>query len=337
MKGLILCAGKGLGLRPITLNRPKPAIKLVNKPMVCYCIQKLLEVNINEIGIVIGPQGDEIKEVVKNHFPDLHPVFITQQRPTGLAAAVAEAEKFICRDAFILLLGDNIFAENLTALTNRYQPDCTDAIIMVTYMKNPEKFGVVVLDEERIEKVVEKPRIFVSHWAITGAYIFGPAIFPAIANIVPSHRGELEITDAIQWLIVNGKNVVAVKTDKLWLDAGSPENLLKANGNLLKEMSQIVTFGKDCIVTNCRLIPPLVIGDRCTITDSDIGPYVTVGNDNKLTNILTNNSLFMDNVVLTNIKPTISNSIISSHVNISNLDENSDLKVLLGDYSNLHS
>lgn len=337
MKGLILCAGKGLGLRPLTLNRPKPAIKLANTPIVCHCIQKLLEANISEIGIVISPQGDEIEELVKDNFPDLHPVFITQHQPTGLAAAVAASEKFICRDNFILLLGDNFFVESLDSLIERHKSECTDAVIMVTYVKNPEKFGVALLDGERIQKVVEKPKTFVSNWAITGAYVFGPEIFQAIANIVPSWRGELEITDAIQWLIVNGKNVVPFKTDKLWLDTGSPENLLKANEYLLKEMKQMVKLGRDCVITNSQLIAPLVIGDRCTITDSVIGPAVSVGSDNKLSNIQTNNSLFMDHVILSDIKPKISNSIISSYVNISNLDNNSELKLLLGDFSKLQS
>lgn len=332
MKGLILCAGKGLGLRPLTLNRPKPAIMLVNKPMVCYCIQKLLDAKISDIGIVTGPNGDDIKAVVDTNFPDLHPVFITQHRPSGIAAAVSEAEEFISGESFLLLLGDNVFAEDLSILTNKYEPT-TDAVIMVTYVDKPEKFGVVVFDGDRVAKVIEKPKMFVSNWAITGAYIFGPVIFTAIANIEPSKRGELEITDAIQWLITNGKNVLPVKTAKWWLDTGSPENLLKANRYLLETSDKAVRLGKDCIVSNCELLPPVSIGERCTLTDSKVGPYVTLGSDSKLTNVQTNNSLFMDNVILSNIKPVIFNSIISSYVNISNLDVSDEINVLLGDYS----
>ena len=335
MKGLILCAGRGRGLRPLTLKRAKAAVMLANKPILYYCIRKLLEANIREIGIVIGPQGDDIREVVESYFPDLNPVFITQQRPDGIAAAIMAAEKFLCREPFLLLLGDNIFEENLTALTERYNPASGDALIMVSYVENPEKFGVVVFDGERVDKVVEKPKVLVSNWAITGAYIFGPAIFLAISNIVPSRRGELEITDAIQWLVANGKNVVIVKTDKWWLDTGSPENLLKANRYLLETLCPTVSLGKDCMITNCQLIPPLIIGDRCILSNSTVGPYVTIGSDSKLTDVRTDNSLFMDHVFLSNIKHVISNSIIGSHTTISNLDVSGDLKLLLGDYSSM--
>ncbi len=332
MKGLILCAGKGLGLRPLTLNKAKPAVMLANKPMICYCIEKLLDINIRDIGIVIGPNGDEIKAVVDTNFPDLHPVFITQHRPAGIAAAVSEAKDFISGESFLLLLGDNIFSEDLCTLTNKFVPT-TDAVIMVTYVDKPEKFGVVVFDGDRVSKVIEKPKVAVSNWAITGAYIFGPEIFTAIANIVPSKRGELEITDAIQWLVTNGKNVVTVRTTKWWLDTGSPENLLKANRCLLETSDQEVKLGKECIVSNCQLIPPVIIGDRCTLTDSKVGPYVTLGSDSKLNDVQTNNSLLMNNVVLSNIKPVVFNSIISSYAHISDLDVSDELNVLLGDYS----
>lgn len=336
MKGLILCAGKGLGLRPLTLNRPKPTVMLANEPIICFCIQKLLDVNIRDIGIVIGSNGEDIKAVITAKFPDLHPVYINQHRPTGIAAAVSEAEAFISGEPFLLLLGDNIFAEDLSTLIDRYKPD-TDAVIMVTSVDKPEKFGVVVFDGDRVSKVIEKPKKFVSNWAIIGAYIFGPVIFSAIDNIVPSGRGELEITDAIQWLVANGKNVATVKTVKWWLDTGSPENLLKANKYLLETLNQAVKLGKDCTLSNCQLIPPVIIGERCILTDSIVGPYVTLGSDSKLVSVKTNNSLLMDNVVLANIKPVISNSIISSHVNISDLGVSDEINVLLGDFSGVKS
>lgn len=334
MKGLILCAGKGLGLKPLTLNRPKPAVLLANKPMVCYCIQKLLDANISHIGIVISSNGDQIKAVVESEFPALHPVFITQQKPTGIAAAVSEAREFISGEPFLLLLGDNIFAEDLSTLISKFEPT-TDAVIMVTYVDKPEKFGVVVFDGNKAAKVIEKPKTVLSNWAITGAYIFGPAIFTAIANIVPSKRGELEITDAVQWLISNGKNVITVKTAKWWLDTGSSENLLRANRYLLETINRAVRLGKNCSLSNCEFIPPVLIGERCTLTDSVVGPYVSLGSDSKLTNVQINNSLLMDNVFLSNIKPVIYNSIISSYVKISDLGAGDELNVLLGDYGML--
>lgn len=333
MKGLILCAGKGTGLRPLTLNKPKPAIKLVNIPMICHCIQKLLEVNIKEIGIVISPNGDEIREVVSNSFSDLQPVFLVQKKPTGIAAAVAEAAAFIAGDPFVLLLGDIIFEENLASLIDRYDQESSDAVIMVSHVKNPERFGVAIFDKEKVSKVVEKPKMFVSNWAVTGVYVFGPAIFKAIARIVPSQRGEFEITDAIQWLVDNGKDVVPVKTDKAWLDTGSIENLLKANRYLLDTVTPEVLIGKDCVITNCKFIPPITIGARCSIVDSTIGPYVTIGNECNLIKVLANNSLIMDNVVMSDIRRPISNSIIGSNVSICSLDGVSDLRILMGDYT----
>lgn len=333
MKGLILCAGKGAGLRPLTLNKPKPAIKLVNIPMICYCIQKLLEVNIREIGIVISPQGDELRDVVHNNFPDLHPVFVIQKKPAGIAAAVAEAAAFIAGEPFVLLLGDNIFDENLDSLIKRYDQNKSDAVIMVTQVKKPERFGVVIFDDEKVQKVIEKPKMFISDWAITGVYVFGPAIFKAITRIIPSHRGELEITDAIQWLIDNGKTVVPVKTNKAWLDTGSVENLLQANRHLLDSDTPAVIIGKDCVINNCKFVPPITIGDQCSIVDSTIGPYVTIGNSCNLNKVLTNNSLIMDNVTMSDIKRPISGSIIGSNVSFCRLDGVSDLRILVGDYT----
>lgn len=333
MKGLILCAGHGLGLLPFTLRRPKSLVPVANKPILHYSIHQLLGANINDIGIVIGPKGDDIKNIINDYnFPTLYPTFLTQQKPAGIAAAVAEASDFIGKEPFVLLLGDNIFAENLSVLTEKFDRASTDAVILVTCVEKPERFGVAVFNGARVNKVIEKPKIPVSNWAITGAYVFGPAIFSAIANITPSWRGELEITDAIQWLIANNKNVIPVKTDKWWADAGSLENLLKANRYLLEKANPPISLGEDCTISNCQLIPPLIVGDRCTLINATVGPYASIGSDSKLTNVLINNSMLMNNVSLTNIQPIVCHSIIGSNVDISHVNTSGDLKLILGDY-----
>ncbi|HSJ18699.1 MAG TPA: glucose-1-phosphate thymidylyltransferase [Solirubrobacterales bacterium] len=294
LKGLILSGGAGTRLRPITHTSAKQLVPVANKPVLFYGVEALVRAGVTEIGIVIAPEtGDEIRDAVGDGSEFGARVdYITQDSPRGLAHAVLTAEEFLGHSAFVMYLGDNLLRDGISDLVDAFRESEPDALILLTQVPDPSEFGVAELDGDRVVRLVEKPKDPPSDLALVGVYMFGPAVFDAARAIEPSWRDELEITDAIQWLIDGGKRVESRLVRGWWKDTGHLEDMLEANRLVLEDIERRIdgelvdsrVEGRVVVELGARLERslvrgPAVIGARSTITDSYIGPYTSIAPD----------------------------------------------------------
>lgn len=240
MKGLILAAGKGSRLYPITHIVPKPLLPLANRITLDYAFEKLKEIGVTDIGIVVGENENAMREALgdaAHHGVSL--TYIRQPEPKGLAHAVSFAKDFVNGDSFVLYLGDAMYSDGFKALKNRFVESGCANLNLVKPVDDPSRFGVANVDGERIVKLVEKPKNPESNLAMAGLYFFGPEIWDVFPNLKPSARGEYEITDAIQTLIDEGKTVLAGVYEGAWFDTGTLDSFLETSSFLIDGKQRI--------------------------------------------------------------------------------------------------
>lgn len=295
MKALILAGGTGSRLRPFTFTSAKQLLPIANKPVLFYGLEAIAAAGITETAIVVGRHGTEIREAVGDGARfGLRVTYLQQDSPLGLAHAVLLARQFLAEDDFLLYLGDNYLQEGLTGFVRRAETDRSAARLLLTPVPDPTAFGVAELDEHgdvlRLEEKPDRPR---SDLALIGVYAFGPQIHPAVRAISPSGRGELEITDAVQWLIEQGQRVAAETTERPWRDTGSVDDLLEVNRQVLDGMTGLVEGKVDphstlvgrvrvaegAVVRGSRVVGPVVIGAGTVVSNSSIGPYTAIAED----------------------------------------------------------
>lgn len=296
MKGVILSGGKGSRLAPITDNYPKQLVPILGKPILFHCIDYLKRAGIDEIAIILSPETGKIieAEIAKTDF-GVNFEFIYQDEPRGLAHAVKITQNFVGDEEFVVLLGDNLFNKSLKEILDCYKASKSDSLILLKSVDRPYNFGVAKFDSDgKVQKLVEKPKTFVSNYAIVGVYCFNHKIFNAIDSIEPSARGELEITDAIAHQVENGQNVQTSILDSFWFDSGTREGLLDANKHLLIDSSKYdnnsqkildskllgnIALGEGSIVENSNLMGPIYIGKNVKVLNSIVGPFTTIADD----------------------------------------------------------
>ena len=236
MKGLILSGGKGTRLRPLTFTQAKQLVPVANKPVLFYGIEALVEAGVKDIGIVVGDTGAEIRAAAGDGSqwgPGVRITYIEQDQPRGLAHAVLIAEPFLGEEPFVMYLGDNILKSGIASLVEEFRKGKPNSLILLTPVPNPEIFGVAELAEGKVVRLVEKPKKPASNLALVGVYLFDKNIFPAVKAIKPSWRNELEITDAIQYLVDKGFVVQPHLVSGWWKDTGKLEDILEANRLIL--------------------------------------------------------------------------------------------------------
>jgi glucose-1-phosphate thymidylyltransferase len=346
MKGLILSGGHGTRLRPITYSQQKQLIPVANKPILFYAIEDVIEAGANEIGIIVGPNKEQVIEAVKSRTWDAEIEFIYQSEPKGLAHTILVAEGFL-DDEFVMYLGDNILREGIVAHAQKFRENKHDASIMLTEVRNPEQFGIAELNEDgTIKRLVEKPKVPPSNLALVGIYFFKPSIIEACKSIEPSWRNELEITDAIQWLIDHGYHVGWTKVSDWWKDTGKPEDILEANrlilddltseiwGEIRGELRGRVHVDTGTLVTEKSVIKgPAVIGRNCLIKDSYIGPYTSIGDNCEIINAEVEDSVIMDGAKLLNAGKVIDSMVGRGAVIEKNKYPPQGGKYIIGEFS----
>ncbi len=329
MKALILSGGYGTRLRPITHSQQKQLIPIANKPVLFYAIEDVIEAGAEEIGIIVGPNKDQIIETVMSREWDAKIEFIFQGDPAGLAHTILVAEDFLGDDDFIMYLGDNVIKGGILKHSTKFRESCPDSLVLLTKVEDPQRFGVADLDEEgRVKRLVEKPKVPPSNYALVGIYFFKPSIIEACKSIKPSWRNELEITDAIQWLLDNGLRVESSIVDGWWKDTGKAEDILEANRLILDEMKQKnegflseskifgrAVIGKGCVIENSVIKGPCILGGDCTIRDSYIGPYTSINKGCTIDGTEIEDSVIMEGCTIFNAGRIV-DSLIGKNVKI---------------------
>ena len=373
MKALILSGGKGTRLPPITHTSAKQLVPVANKPVLFYALEAIIAAGIRDIGIVVGDTRDEIQAAVKDgkdFGSDVSITYIHQEQPLGLAHAVKIAQPFLRDDRFLMFLGDNFIEGGLGELVQRFfSPGCpVHAQVMLKEVPDPEQFGVAQLrrldgqplsdgsslrDEDvRIVRLVEKPEEFVSNFALVGIYCFDRHIFEAINAIIPSPRGELEITDAIQYLLAHDYIVQPHILTGYWIDTGKMQDMLDANRAVLGRMKRSVAesasidtnsqvHGEVILEENARLINsivrgPAIIGSNVTLSNAYIGPFTAIAQGSTVVNSEIEHSIILEECTIRDIDGRIEDSLIGRRTQIyPSSAKPRAYKLLLGDNSRL--
>jgi len=351
MRGLILSGGKGTRLYPLTYTRAKQLIPVANKPVLFRVIEAIRDAGIHEIGIVIGDTGPEIREAVGNgdHF-GVQIIYLPQDAPAGLAHGVKIARDFLGDERFVMFLGDNVLQGGISPLIADFaNHDEWNSQIVLTRVEHPEQYGVALLTPEgRIQKLVEKPKEHLSDLALVGIYMFDHHIFEATDAIKPSTRGELEITDAIQWLVEHGYQVYPHIHTGWWIDTGRPDDMLTANDYVLEEVKPVirgtvdaassvdprVTVEQGAEIINSTIRGPAIIGEHTRIVNSYIGPFTSIYHHVTIENCEIEHSIVLENSKLCDIDARIHGSLIGRNVEMERGPVRpKSLKLNLGDYS----
>jgi glucose-1-phosphate thymidylyltransferase len=330
VKALVLSGGEGSRLRPITHTSAKQLIPVANKPILFYCLEAVRDAGITEVGIVVGSTASEVRSAVGNGSAwGLSVTYIPQESPLGLAHAVKISRGFIGDDDFVMYLGDNVLLEGISGFVREFEENRPDAQIFLARVPEPERFGVAVLEGNRVVRLVEKPKEHLSDLALVGVYLFDSKVFEAVEAIRPSGRGELEITDAIQYLIDNGSTVRARMVTDWWKDTGKPEDLLEANRIMLGQLEAKVegevdatsrllgpvVVEKGAKVIRSTVRGPVVIGEGTVVEDSLIGPHTSIYYACHVASSELENSIVMEQCVIEDVK-AIADSIIGKRVEV---------------------
>ena len=308
MKALVLCAGKGTRLRPVTHSTPKHLIPVANKQILSYVLGQIADAGIEDVGLVISPDsGGRIREDVSDGSEwSLDVSYVVQENPKGLAHAVKVSRDYLGGSDFLMFLGDNLIEGGVTPIVNEFRTRTPDGLVLLKAVEDPRRVGVAELDAQgRGERLVEKPKEPISNWALIGVYVFTSAVHEAIDRIEPSWRGELEITDSIQMLLTMGKTVVSHELAGWWLDTGTRGDILEANRVLLevgsgKEGRKIEGMATgasgvsaDANLFDCEVLEPVAIAARCTLKNCRVGPHVSIGPGSTLENVTVSDSIIM--------------------------------------------
>ncbi|BFO21392.1 glucose-1-phosphate thymidylyltransferase [Streptomyces sp. KM77-8] len=352
MKALVLAGGTGTRLRPITHTAAKQLVPVANKPVLYYGIESIVAAGITEIGVVVGGTAAEIRSALGDgrRF-GARITYLPQAAPLGLAHAVRIARGWLGDDDFVMYLGDNFIVGGITGLVDEFRRERPDAHILTTKVADPTLFGVAELGPDgQVLAVQEKPENPRSDHAVAGVYLFTPAVHEAVAGIEPSCRGELEITDAIQWLIDSGRSVRATTITGYWKDTGNAEDMLEVNRvilagiepaveGLVDDASRItgrVHVEAGARIEGSRITGPAIIGEGTLIKNSVIGPGTSIAANCRISESEVESSIILEGARIQNTG-RITDSLTGRSVHIIGDGRTSHTRrLLLGDHSKIH-
>ena len=335
MKAVILTAGQGTRLRPVTLTMPKSLVPVANRWLIAYAIDVLKLAGLKDIGIVVNSLSSPIVALLRDGKSlGVNIEYIVQEKQKGLAHAIGLCKSFVGDEPFTVFLGDNIFQDKMTELLTSFADSSAEAKIVLGEVPDPTRFGIAEIEQGRIVRVVEKPQHPPSNLAITGVYLFRKSVFDAISRIQPSERNELEITDAIQVLISDGHPVASYELAGWWIDAGKPDAIIMANQLVLEdlpytpapenggqvegksEVSHRVLIGKNSRVIDSVIRGPVIIGKDTVICNSYVGPYTALGDNVVVEGSEIEASIVMKNCEIRNIQGRIDRSLLADNARV---------------------
>jgi glucose-1-phosphate thymidylyltransferase len=319
-------------LRPITHTSAKQLVPVANKPVLFYGIEAIAQAGITEIGIVIAPEtGDEIRAAVGDGSQfGVEVSYIVQDEPAGLAHAVLTAEAFLGTDPFVMYLGDNLLQGGISDLVERFRESEPDALILLTPVDDPQSYGVAELDGDRVVALAEKPDDPQSNLALVGVYMFTAGVHDAARAIAPSVRGELEITDAIQYLLDAGLRVESHVVRGWWKDTGRLEDMLEANRLILDtieprcdgELTDAQLDGRVVVEAGAQIVRstirgPAIVGARAQLIDAYVGPYTAIGEGCTIERAEVEHSILLADCVVRDLDGRVESSLLGRNVHIS--------------------
>ena len=331
LKGLILAGGKGTRLRPITYTSAKQLVPVANKPVLFYGIEAMAAAGIDEVGIIIAPEtGAEVRRAAGDGLRfGLRLTYIVQETPGGLAHAVLTAEPFLGESPFVMYLGDNLLQGGIEDLVRAFRDHQPDALILLTPVPDPQHYGVAELSDGAVVRLVEKPTEPQTDLALVGVYMFSPLVHEAARAIKPSARGELEITDAIQRLVDDGRRVDPHIVKGWWKDTGRLEDMLAANRLVLDtiqtrlegELVDSEVEGRVVIEAGARLERssvrgPAIIGAGARLSDCYIGPYTAIGAGCEVTAAEVEHSILLAGATVKDLDGRIESSLLGRNVTV---------------------
>ncbi|GGM76796.1 glucose-1-phosphate thymidylyltransferase [Thermogymnomonas acidicola] len=321
----MLHGGQGTRLRPITHTGSKQLIKIAGKPVSRWMLEKIRDLGIEEFIIVLGE--NDPRSVI-DYYGDgsalgVRIKYLYQGKARGIADAIYRCRGMVGENEFIVALGDNVLIDPIPAR----MVEAGNSVLLAR-VRDPSRFGVAVISEDRIVKMVEKPKEFISDLALVGIYKFSSEIFQEISKLRPSARGELEITEAIQGLIQDGFDVNYEVVGNWWKDTGTPEDLLEANMYLLDAYAQRyisgsivdsevlgrVYLGQGSRIINSKVIGPCFIGENTTVADSTVEPFCSIGDGASIERSNLSYSLVMDGARISRV--SLTRSIIGKNVKL---------------------
>ena len=349
MKALVLAGGAGTRLRPITHTSAKQLIPVANKPVLFYGLEQLRDAGMTDVGIIVGDTREEVMSAVGDGTElGIKATYIHQEAPLGLAHTVLIARDFLGDDDFCMFLGDNFLLGGITELVAEFESSKADAQILLTEVAEPQFYGVAVLDDHgRVVELLEKPSDPPSNLAVVGVYMFRPSVHEAVRAIGPSARGELEITDAIEWLIQSGRDVRSHMVSGYWKDTGRLQDMLECNRKVLEgieprndgsvdEHSHVVgrvVVEEGASITRSTVRGPAIIGKGTSVVDAYIGPFTSVYHDCEITRTELEHSIVLEQCVIIGVG-RIEDSLLGKSVTVTVSDQQPRAhRLMLGDHS----
>ncbi len=330
MKAVVLAAGPGTRLRPHTHTGPKHMLPVANKPVMQYIVEKLASAEIREIIFIVGYREDAIMEHFENGEKfGVKIDYVKQDKRLGLAHAVGLARGLVGGEPFVVILGDNLFNMPFSKIMDLHLKSKAPCSVAISRVDNPQIFGVVKIEGDRIVDLVEKPKDPPTNYAIAGIYFFSEPelVFDAIDRLKPSSRGEYEITDALKLMLSEGTTINPIILEGYWKDTGLPEDLLEANKLVLGELKSTsvvpdnvttrgpIQIGRDVkFIGEVILRGPTIIGDGCTVDSCVLGPYVSIGDNSTMSVSVLSNSIVLDGCEMT--ETVLENSIVGRYCTI---------------------
>lgn len=354
MKALVLAGGAGTRLRPITYTSSKQLVPVANKPILFYALEQLAEADIREVGMIVGDTADEIKAAVGDGSKwGLDVTFIPQEAPLGLAHTVLIAREFLGDDDFVMYLGDNLIRQGIKEFVDKFRVERVSdnppsAHILLAKVPDPQRFGCPELDANgRVLRLIEKPKVPPSEYALVGFYMFSNMVHEAVAALKPSARGELEITEAIQWLIDGKRDVRSEFVEGYWKDLGELDAFLEGNRLLLEMLDRridgyvdkdskvdgrvVIEKGAEVVGTTIR--GPAIIGRDAKLVNSYVGPFTAIGDSCELVESEVEHSVIMEGSKLLNIG-RLEDSLIGREAQLVRTQQRPRAtRVMIGDHS----